>query len=185
MLSDKHAAIAGKLDAAQTGLFTTGLAMRPVAPVTGTQAQSKATPSFAPRAVARPNAAPATMSLGSAFKPAGPVRMSEPSFGFQSQQSTSFLGSAADVVGPSTFQSVAPTPTAATSATTMSMFGGSASAAPAKRAEPAFMSTLGHQVNMSRYGGSRRGATVMMATATVSGGAVEEKVDHMDKVFLQ
>lgn len=196
MLSDKHAALAGKLDATQTALFTTGaLTMKTVTPVSAGKANAaKPSARFAPGVAAARQTKPTTMSmLGASFKGSGAVSMGQQASlgGMQkAAESSSFFGSTADVVGSagsSSYQYFANSGSteAATPKTTMSMFAGSSSGASTKRADPTFMGALGHQVNMTRYGGSRRGTVSMMATATVSGEKVEAKEDHMDKVFLQ
>ena len=158
MLSDKHAALAGKLDATQTALFTTGaLTMKTVTPVSAGKANAaKPSARFAPGVAAR-QTKPTTMSmLGASFKGSGAVSMGQQATlgGMQkAAESSSFFGSTADVVGsagPSSYQHFANSGSteAATPKTTMSMFAGSSSGASTKRADPTFMGALGHQVNM-------------------------------------
>lgn len=193
MFTDKHAALAGKLDATQTSLFTTGaLTMKPVAaPLASTTSANKPSARVAPAATfAARQSKPTTMSmLGSSFKPAGVSMGAQASHGLSQRatESSSFFGSHASVAGTTSYQYFANSGAeAATPKTTMSMFGGSSNAASSKRADPSFMGALGHQVNMGRYGGARSGTVKMMATAaTVEGEKVEAKDDHMDTVFLQ
>lgn len=196
MLSDKHAALAGKLDATQTSLFTTGaLTMKTVTagPTAGKIVDARQSAArFAPNSFTARQAKPQMTMLGSSFKPAGVSMGAQSSFGSAQKLggSSAFLGSQAEVLGSagsSSYQYYANSGAeAATPKTTMSMFAGSSNAASGKRADPTFMGALGHQVNLGRYGGARSGTVKMMATAaTVEGEKVETKDDHMDKVFLQ
>jgi len=98
MLSDKHAALAGKLDATQTALFTTGaLTMKTVTPVSAGKANAaKPSARYAPGVAAARQTKPTTMSmLGASFKGSGAVSMGQQaSLGGMQKAAESFPSSA-------------------------------------------------------------------------------------------